>query len=196
MRKYFVILFVCSSCSLFKTFDVSKNKQISAKKICLSTEGKGRLTVGEKKYVFGHESALNSELANWKLALNFPLRKAEVFELDWSENGNVKFTSTLGDKILRENKRVDPRSIELFTDSIGKLIQNIIDASSDNETMDKEFIWTFAKKELNIKREGTRFSAKFSNMVADSYFGLMQISFQDSKKQNFRMDLVIKSCFQ
>ena len=196
--KWLLPFFFFSSCSLFKTFDVSENMRLSAKKICLSGEGKGRLGVNNKKYIFQYESGLDLEYANWKLALNFPLQKSELFELDWSENGKVKFSSSIDQRILRENDAIDPHSFDFFTRSIGQLIQEIIslkEATTRGGTRESKFQWKQSKKILSVTNSKENFTANFSNMVGDEYFGLIKMSYIDSKKQNFRMDLIVKTCF-
>lgn len=193
--KYIIILLL-SGCSLFKTYDVSKDFSDSVQKVCLSSEGKGRLVVGNKKYVFAYDSALEEERAQWKLALHFPLRKAEVFELDWSKDGKVEFSSTIDDKLIRENKRVNPKSLDYFTNSIGTLLQEVIEVRTKKTNKSQNYVWTTSKKSLKAKKKSGKFNAEFKNMVGDKYFGLMQIHYSDKKNQKFRMDLVVRDCFQ
>jgi hypothetical protein len=202
MKFLHILIFLsfCTSCSLFKTFDVSQDLSGSTQKICLSGEGKGRLGVNNNKYVFQYESGLNLEEANWKLALNFPLQKSELFELDWSKNGKVEFSSSIDERLLKENGKVNPRSLEFFTSSIGKLIQEIIELNkqkSNGKVHSKIFFrWQKTKKELSVINKKKNFKAVFTNMIGQQYFGLIKMSYIDKKKQKFRMDLVVKNCFQ
>ena len=184
-----------SGCSLFKTYDVSRNLSDSSKKICLSSEGKGRLVVGNRKYIFGYDSGLDEKHANWKLALNFPLQKSEIFELDWSEDGKVIFKSSIDDRLLRENRNINPASLEFFTKSIGQLIQDSLSLKKVGESKAPKFVWKKTKKNLTATDQSKKFKAIFKNMVGDKYFGLMQISYKDGKKNQYRMDLVLKECF-
>lgn len=209
MKKKMILLLL-SSCTLFKSFDVSKNLNLSTKKICLSSEGKGRLGIDDKKYIFQYESVLDLEHANWKLALNLPLQKSEIFELDWSQNNQVKFSSTIDEKILRENNRVNPTSLEFFTQSIGRLIQEIISLNNpqqlDSHGLGAElrpqshFVWEQTKKSLFVRNrivenKNDNFQASFSNMVGNQHFGLIKLKYTDDKKQEFKMDLILKECF-
>lgn len=191
--RYLCFLLFCS-CSIFKTYDVSRDLSASASKVCLTSAGKGRLAVGDKKYIFSYESALDKEAANWKLALDFPLQKTELFELDWSENEKVQFTSSIDDKILKENSKINPQALETFTSSIGKLIQQIISVEDKGMKNLNYFSWESTQKTL-VATNKDNFKAKFTNMTGNQYFGLMQISYVNSNNQNFRMDLVVKECF-
>ena len=96
------LLILIQSCALFKGKDLSDQLDESLKNVCLSSQGKGRLQVGNSKYVFSYEAALDEEHANWLLALNFPLRPQETLQLDWSQEGGTKLKTSLEDKIIKE----------------------------------------------------------------------------------------------
>lgn len=190
----FVFLF--SSCSLFKTHLVDRELHKSTKKICLSSEGKGRLFVQNKKYIFSYESALDEEHANWQLVLNFPLRKPETFTLDWSEEGKVKFTSSIEERLLKENRNVNPKALDRFTNGIGGLLQEVIELRSLKRAKAKKFKWSSNKKSLTARGMGKDFNATFTNLVSNSHFGLMRVNYQNSKKQAFKLDLVVRNCLE
>lgn len=193
--KYLTLCFLVS-CSLLNSFDVTEDFSYSIQKVCLSSRGKGRLVVGNRKYVFSYDSDLNREAAQWKLALNFPLRKTEFFELDWSQDGRVHFSSSLDDKLLRENRKVNPKSLDHFTQSVGLLIKEIIELKTrELELGSRNYIWETNKKSLKARAKTVKFNADFRNMVGKEYFGLMQITYSGQRKQQFRMDLVVKECF-
>ena len=173
---------------------MSRDLSASASKVCLTSAGKGRLAVGDKKYIFSYESALDKEAANWKLALDFPLQKTELFELDWSENEKVQFTSSIDDKILKENSKINPQALETFTSSIGKLIQQIISVEDKGMKNLNYFSWESTQKTL-VATNKDNFKAKFTNMTGNQYFGLMPISYVNSNNQNFRIGSASKTNF-
>ncbi len=191
-----LILFLLTSCSLFKTHTVNRELHKSTQNIFLSSEGKGRLFVQNSKYVFSYESALDEEHAHWQLVLNFPLRKPETFKLDWSEEGKVKFKSSIEERLLKENRNINPRSLERFTKGLGELLQEVIEVRSLKRNGKKKFIWKRTPKALKAKDKSGRFNAMFTNLVSDSHFGLMRVNYQNSKKQAYKMDLVVRKCLE
>ena len=198
--KFLTNLFLLSfltSCSLFKVAKLSDNLAENANRICLSAEGKGRITVKNQKYVFGFESALYEDDNAWKLFLNFPLRKTESFEIDWSENNKVKFKSSLEDKLLKESKGVNPKSIKFFTHYIGILLKDIVYTRTHSEHLKKSpLIWSKKGSDLIAATEKKSFNAQFTNLMADSYFGLIKIEYKDIKKDLYRMELIVRKCFE
>ncbi len=191
------IFFFLSSCSFFKIAKLSDNLAQNAKRICLSAEGKGRITVKSQKYVFGFESALYEGDNAWKLFLNFPLRKTESFEIDWSENNKVKFKSSLEDKLLKEGKGVNPKSIKYFTTYIGTLLKDIVYTRTHSEHSKKSpLIWSKKGSDLIAHSPKSSFNAQFTNLMADSYFGLIKIEYKDIKKELYRMELIVRKCFE
>jgi hypothetical protein len=189
-------LLLLTSCSIFKTHTVDRDLHKSTKKICLSSEGKGRLYVQKRKYIFSYESGLEEEQANWQLALNFPLRNTETFKLDWSKNGKVSFESSIEQKLLRENKTINPKSLEKFTTGLGHLLEEIINIRNIKKSGPKRFKWKTSRKSLKASSKNQRFNAVFTNLVSDSHFGLMSVSYQNSKTQFYKMDLVVRKCLE
>lgn len=190
--KLILVLLLLSSCAHER---VSKSLRKSAKNICLSTEGKGRLLVKGRKYVFGYESGLDEEHANWQLALNFPMRDQEIFKLDWSENGKVKFESSINEKLLKENKNVNPRSLEVFTSKMGKLLNEIIQLRT-GKTKKRNFLWSRTSKELKVTDKSKKFNAVFTNLTSDGYFGLMTMGHEDTDSNLYKIDLVVRNCLE
>lgn len=194
--KFLLPLILLYSCSLFKTHTVDRDLSQSTKRICLSSEGKGRLVVQNRKYIFSYDSILEKKLAHWELALNFPLRKTETFKLDWSKSGKVDFTSTIEEKLLKENKNLDPRSIEEFTSGLGNLLEEIIKLRTAKKLKSKKFSWSSSKKSLIAKSRNKSFNAVFTNLGPNGHFGLMRLSYQNSGDQAYKMDLVVRKCLE
>ncbi|MBT4790145.1 MAG: hypothetical protein HON90_01115 [Halobacteriovoraceae bacterium] len=196
--KLLVLLGILTSCSLFKTYTVDRDLSKSTEKICLTSYGKGRLTVKNQKYIFSYESALDPELATWVLAMDFPLRKTETFTIDWSAKNKIRFDSTIADKILRENSGVNPVSVERFTTGLGKLLQEIIFLRSSKslitESKNKLFKWKTSNKKLQVHHNNWPFNAVFKNLEANSHFGLMSVEYRDTDKQLYKLDLIVRKC--
>ena len=196
MAMKIIALLLLTSCSILETHTVDRNLHKSTQKICLSSEGKGRLFVQKRKYIFSYESGLDEEHANWQLALNFPLRKTETFKLDWSTNNSVVFESSIEQKLLRENKTINPKSLENFTTGLGHLLEEIINIRNLKKSGPKRFQWKSNQKSLQATSPNKKFNAVFTNLVSDSHFGLISVSYQNSKKQFYKMDLVVRKCLE
>lgn len=82
MFKIMALLFLISSCSLFKSSPSLKSqdpeKLLEAVKV--TGEGRGRLTLGQSQYVFSVDSVLNEDF-DWILAVTIPLHGEEVMIL-------------------------------------------------------------------------------------------------------------------
>lgn len=201
--KFLVILFFLSSCSnlgtVFKTYTVSRDITESTKLICLSGEGKGRLSLKNRKYSFGFESGVNKEEEKWILGLNFPLRKMETFELDWSDGKKVKFKTSIEDKLLRENRNLNPKSLSKFTHGLGKLIEEVLlirDVQSDVAKQKTKFIWESTDNYLMVSSKDKKFTAKFSDIILNKYFQDTEITYEDSKGYSYKMELKVRNCFE
>ncbi len=196
MKFALIMTFFLTSCSLFKITKVSKDLSVSSQKICLSSSGKGRLKVKGSKYIFSYESGLQDHQNSWKLALDFPLRKTEVFEVDWSDVKNVKYTSTIEDKILRENRGVNPKSIEAFVTNVGSLLKEILIQKSGKSEEQSQFEWQASGNTLNVTLKNTKFNATFTNIVSGRYFGLMSLNYVDSTNEGYSLDLIVRNCIE
>ena len=161
----------------------------------MNSEGKGRLTVKNKKYIFTYESFLDEDQAKWVLTLDFPLRSEETFELDWSKNGKMHFKSSIDTKILRENKEVDPKELDRFVSSIGHFLKDIIKLRSYSKKKLRNK-WKLDKKSLNSISRSKRSKMLFTNINNENYFGLMTVSYEGKGDQSYKMDFIVRKCFK
>lgn len=194
--KFLLLLMLFSGCAFLETKKLSKRLESATENICLSSMGKGRLEINQKKYIFSYESALDEEHGKWVLALNFPLRPQETFQIDWSEAGKVKFNTSLDEKILKENKNVDPLSLDKFTGNLGYLLEEIILIRTKGKKSKKRFKWKKVKNDLKTINNDKNFLGRFSKLTAEGYFSLMQVSFKDREKKLYKMDLVVRNCLE
>lgn len=80
--KHMALLFLLTSCALFKSAPSlkSENKLKLLDAVRLTGEGRGRLSLGTSQYVFSFES-LMKENTDWLLAVSIPLHGEEVMVL-------------------------------------------------------------------------------------------------------------------
>lgn len=195
--RFIGLILLLQSCAFFSQKELSPELGVSLDSVCLSSRGKGRLQVGESKYVFSYEAALDQERANWILALNFPLRPQETLTLDWSENGQTKLKTSLDDKILKENQGVNPESVEIFVQGLGRLIQEIIETrTNDKPLKNKKYKWKKIRNELWTINEDKNLKAKFKKLGAEGFFTLMELSYLEPEKSYYKLDLVVRRCFE
>lgn len=192
----FSIILLLSSCSVFKTNKLSRDIKTNIQKICLSGQGKGRLTVQKKTYIYGYESLLEEDMAKWTLALDFPMRNQEIFKLDWSKGGKVDFHTSIEDIILRENKHVSPKHLDLYIQNLGLFLKEVIDAKKITKAHGQKFNWSATKKSISATDEKNLFKADFTQLTAGNYFGLMTIRYQFEQHQRFKMEFVVRNCAQ
>lgn len=168
----------------------------AVQKVCLSSEGNGRLTVLNKKYVYSYESVLEADLGRWILAMSFPLRIPETFELDWSEAGKVKFTSSIEERILKENKNINPKSLEDFTNKLGHLFDVIVRLQLKQSVDNSKFDWSVSDKDLVFVHSDKKLSATFTNLTSNNSFGLVSVTYSDLMSQDYKLDLVVSNCLK
>jgi len=70
--------------------------------ICLTSEGKGRIGAGSKRYLFSYESLLQSDKRVWALSFNVPLRGEETYLINWRDELNPKASGSLHQMILTQ----------------------------------------------------------------------------------------------
>ena len=194
MRYICFILFI--SCANFSGKKLSHNLEKESSKICLSSGGSGRLTVLKKTYVFSYESLLDNEHGKWILAMSFPLRNPETFELDWSEGGKVKFESSIEDKVLRENKNINPNSLYRFTQGLGTFFEEIVSIKSGKKIINPSYNWEIKGKTISSINNDKSIKALFDNLIGNNYFGLMSIKYDDLERQSYQLDLVVRNCLK
>ncbi len=187
-----------TSCLIFlvgcATYTLSSNINKESQKICMNSEGNGRLVVNGRKYVFGYDSLMDREQHKWSLELDFPLHPTEIFEIDWSENKEFKFNSSIDQKILRENKNIDPMELDKFTEVIVHYLQDLVQLQNQNENK-LNFNWTIKKNTLYATNKNQSAQLSFNALDAEGYFKKMVIGYQSKKNQSYKMEFVVRKCF-
>lgn len=192
MKFLMSLLVFLSSCASVN--NLSSDPFIEARKVCLDSEGRGRLTVQSSTYIFKYYSELDQKYGKWSLGLDFPMQEEEVFELDWSENGKMKFTTSIDNKILNENSKIDPKELDRFTKYMGYFLKDLMHLKNGKEKQLK-FKWHTTRKKLTGENRNKRAVIDFENVDSAGYFGLMSIEYRGRKSQNYKMEFVLSKCF-
>jgi hypothetical protein len=69
-------------------------------KVCLSSEGKGRLTSKAGKHLFRYEADLDSKTRLWQMALQLPLHGERMMSLSWDELGVTKINGSFYSQVM------------------------------------------------------------------------------------------------
>jgi len=82
MMKYISFIFFITSCAFFRPEASlkTKDKEFLLNAVRLTGEGRGRLTLNQRQYVFNVDSVLNEDY-DWILAVSIPLQGEEVMIL-------------------------------------------------------------------------------------------------------------------
>lgn len=78
----------------------------SLKKLCLNSEGKGRLVFLSERYSFNYESLLEEKLYSWTLAIEVPMLGQELFKLNYKNSfeGKVFAQGNFYDRLILSAK--------------------------------------------------------------------------------------------
>lgn len=171
----------------------SKSPELAAQNICMNSEGRGRLSINKRKYLFSYFSSLDSEHSKWLLGLSFPFQDEETFELDWSENETMKFKTSLDTKILRENSQVNPMELENFIGSLGHALKDIIKLKANEKKL--SHFWRVEKNSLIGVARNKKGKMTFTNLNSHN-FGLIQFEYQKDSDQAFKIEFILQECFE
>lgn len=107
--KQMTLLFFLTSCALFKggTSLKDKDQMKLLESVKLTGEGKGRLTLGQSKYLFSVDSVLKENF-DWILAVSIPLHGEEVMILPDLKSKTVENeeTESFEERIQMEFQRL------------------------------------------------------------------------------------------
>lgn len=192
-------LFILNSCALFKNSDLSNNVISEIGKVCLDTNGRGRLIIQNNKYVFSFDSILNHEEDKWIMGLNFPLYGEELFEIEWEKEKLIHYSASFEQRILREKKGINPELLSLFLKKWADFINEVIQVQK-NKNYEKNFIWKIQSNELvaetKLKGAGNA-KITFLNLINSKYFGRFDIVLQNEKsKDSLKMEMIVRKCLK
>lgn len=109
MLKIMALLFLVTSCSLFKSGPTltSQNPEKLLDAVKMVGEGRGRLTLGQSQYVFSVDSVLNENF-DWILAVAIPLHGEEVMILPDLRKSQIsdEETESFEERIEKEFQRL------------------------------------------------------------------------------------------
>jgi hypothetical protein len=197
----FTISFFTQSCSLFDLQKVSNNIEQEIPKICLSSEGRGRLVVSDHKFVFRFNSALDPESEKWYMSLVFPLYGEETFVVDWSQGKLLSFNASFENKILADKNKVNPEELHVFLEKWAKLIVEINSLKRDASVIPKnsEFDWSSNKKSLtalSTVMNNDKIKLEFKNLTSENYFGRYDVFMQSEERESIKLELIVRKCLE
>lgn len=197
MMKYLIFLALSTSCSFLEKapslIDYDKEKLLDS--IQLTGEGKGRLTLGQSKYLFAVDSVLNNNY-DWILAVSMPVHGEEVlvFSNLKDKSINAQDRGSLELRIINELRHLKlDRSVEaeIFMNELRSLIRfNLArywGQKRDCKQISSEFICTFDGEDfhVNVARNEITVNKFFSKK------GIIQLSAKNFNNFTFgRTDIL------
>jgi hypothetical protein len=170
-------------------------------KICLSSQGKGRLVVSGHKFVFRFSSALDSESEKWYMSLVFPLYGEETFVVDWSEGKLLNFEASFENKILQDKNKVNPEELHAFLEKWARLIVEInrLKLNPSQDQKGSEFLWSTSNKSLSATStvlNKDRIKLEFKNLTSEDYFGRYDVFMQSEERESIKLELIVRKCLE
>lgn len=132
MFSRILVLLLLTSCSLFKGSEKLSNKDLlkNLQSIKVEGEGKGRLRIRDRQYLFGIEAVLKEE-KNWIMAVTIPLHGEEALifthlhEKNHSDPGLESFAMRI-DAAIRENLKDTGLKGSDFLDAMKRSLRLIL----------------------------------------------------------------------
>jgi hypothetical protein len=218
-RAFIPFLLLLSSCSSFFKKNLAQPIEVKdyVKKICLSSEGKGRLTSKAGKHLFRYEAALDSDTKSWQMALQLPLHGERMMTLSWDDLGITKikgsfYTQVMGalskEKKSKQQKLLLKRFLR-FLAYIAKL-KNEIDSNQNLKieclqgeciALNESFTWYQNDSEKLIKQKiNDRFTLVLKGIsdVTD-YFQKLSFTLENTRESfpssnPLELNLFLASC--
>lgn len=198
----FSLLSVFSSCSLFEQKVVGSDLNKEIPKVCLSSEGQGRLMISDHKFVFKFFSGADADEQQWYMSLVFPLYGEETFVVDWRGGELQSFEASFEQKILKSRDKVDPEKLHAFLEKWARLIVEINKLKSSKESTQSngsDFSWSSSKKLLratSIISEEDFLKLEFKNLTSGNYFGRYDVFMQSRDNKSIKLELIVRKCLE
>jgi len=204
MLKIMALLFLVSSCSLFRTAPSLKSKDTEKllDSVKMTGEGRGRLTLGQSQYVFSVDSVLNENF-DWILAVAIPLHGEEVMILPDLRKTQVsdEETESFEERIEKEFQRLklhDKLTSQQFLKELRTLIRfglaKKLGLERDCKAQQMEFVCVLdgekfmvevTEKDLNINKSlgGQNKLQLVAKNLTDSFFEQTDIRLYSDEKE-------------
>jgi hypothetical protein len=205
LSRLFPLLFLVSSCGLFKAHPSLSGKSIPEllTKVKSTGEGKGRLTAQGKQNLFGIESALKPN-SDWMLAVSIPLHGEEVMVVPNLKSQKSRMmiaegfdqrlmqtlTQELGSEDLAEEYMHSLRSLLRFLNAreLGLPMQCKSGKDEARCTQDgEEYFLKIVKDTLQIQKD-KRITVVARNLT-DSFFEQTIFTLQSAQKDLLTLEL-------
>lgn len=191
--RYFLLLIILSSCSLFKNLSLNANVSSAIKRVCLNADGNGRLSVNGHKYLFSYETLYDQQELKWAMSLNFPLNGQKIIELKLDSNES-EMTQKIEEMILKDKKGVDPIKLEKFMKLWAIFVKELIFLKEEKLNLkESNFKWKLNKKRLVASKH---LSIAYFNNYNGEHFGKMDFVLGAKSKLDkiLKIELIVRKC--
>lgn len=179
----FTLIFF-SSCAVLKKSNIealSVGLKESMPNLCLSGEGRGRLSGPKQKIFFSFESINDLDKKLWSLALSIPLYGEELLRINWQDRDKVRVKGRLVKRLYKsmgKNRKVLKRSFQIiasflkFHNKVSSRAVNDCDDSCEFEGMQVKVIassqeklsFSISKKNLSLRVKATDFDKTYQRL--------------------------------
>jgi hypothetical protein len=188
------ILFISSSCSLFKAHPSLKNEPVEKllNSVKVLGEGKGRLGFKQQSYVFNFDAVMKDSL-DWLLAVEIPLHGEEVMILK-DIKAEKDTASSVESFEARINDRIDPNLKNKVLPELRSMIRFILAAKLGlprfcTKTFESEFNCVVGKENFLVSLSDKSIRIKISSSgslnldlvaenLTDSFFSKTHFTFR------------------
>lgn len=203
MKKYtFLILafFTLISCSTRKTIDISQDVFKESKKVCLNSEGRGRIELPQGKYTFSYESAYLEDENKFVMVLSFPIYGEERFEInldDLKKNSN----HSLEHRIVSASEGVSPQMINTFITLWAEYFTELLGLQGRNEITSANFKWKIENQIFHGDSTKNPFFHFYSKAFLASKDFFQRLTFElknihDKTQDRMIIELFVRECLE
>lgn len=188
------------SCSIFKQAKVGDSVEEAKKRVCLSSEGKGRFIFGGQKHVFSYQSHFDEEAMSWETLIDFPVYGRESLLIKWN-SGEPDYNASYEQALLKNAENLDPKLLDAATTLWVEFFEDaLITRGKLEKDTGEKISWTTDSKSLTgeLVSKGLPSKITFLNPNPDKgHFGRFDFELQDTeRKPAFGMQLIVRNCLE
>lgn len=193
---------VLSSCSLFKQAKVSDSVEEAKKRVCLSSEGKGRFIFSGQKHVFSYQSHFDEEEKTWETLIDFPVYGRESLHIKWNEDSQqAEYDASYEQALLKNADNLDPKLLDAATTLWVEFFEDALVSRGElSKDSGATIVWKTDPKSLTgaLVSKGAPSKITFLNPNPDKgHFGRFDFELKDSKGDtSFGMQLIVRNCLE
>jgi hypothetical protein len=194
MKINILIMFFLTGCLQTCYQKLTDDPVVESQKICLNSDGSGRITLADESFRFSYESLLEKKENRFAMALNFAFFGEEFMELRW-EDDEVSLNSELEMKILQNSSQTDAAKLHQFMELWSELLKDIIELQEGMKD-DLFFKWKVEGNQLKavFNSNQVKTQAEFYNAKNDVFSRMVLSSRHLEQDKTYRIEYIVSKC--